>query len=304
MPDRPRPDDVLARLGHTATAADLMALCGRPQLRRAVADRRIVRVARGHYALPDLPDPRLTAARLRGVVSHVSAARLLGLDVVAPDRATHVTVPVHRNRRRTEAVTHWIDLRPRDIVDGVTSPLRTTLDCARVLSFAQALAVADSALRLHLVRPIELLTSAAGLVGAGRRRVLRVAQAADGRSASGLESVLRATMLQARIRSFTPQVSIADDSFSARVDLGDLLHRIALEADSFEHHGYRAALVRDCARYDELVVRGWLVLRFAWEQVMYQPEWVEEMVLGALRLRSPLARPTGLTHPRALRSVR
>lgn len=303
MPDRPLPDDVLARLGHTATAADLIALCGRPQLRRAVDDGRILRVARGHYALPDLPDPRLTAARLRGVVSHVSAARLLGLAVVGADRATHVTLPVNRNRRRSDAIAHWVDLRPDEVIDGVTSALRTTLDCARVLPFGPALAVADSALRLRLVGPVELRRSAAALAGAGRRRVIRVAQAADGRAASGLESVLRATLLEGRIRSFTPQVTIADDAFSARVDLGDLQHRIALEADNFEHHGHRSALVRDCTRYDELVVRDWLVLRFAWEHVMYQPEWVEQMVLGALRSRSP-ARPAGLTRPRTLRIVR
>ncbi len=292
---RPAPADVLVRLGHTAAAADLVALCGRAQLRKAVDGGEIVRVARGHYALPDLPDPRLTAARLRGVVSHVSAARLWGLDVLAKDRTTHVTVPAHRNRRRAKAVVHWMDLRPDEVLDGVTSPLRTALDCARVLPFAEALAVADSALRLRLVSPVELRSAAAALAGAGRRRVLGVAQAADARAASGLESVLRATLLQGRIRSFTPQVSIADDGFFARVDLADVLHRVILEADSFEHHGSRAALVRDCLRYDELVVRGWLVLRFAWEHVMFEAAWVEETVLSALRSRSPLARPTGRT---------
>ena len=44
-----------------------------------------------------------------------------------------------------------------------------------------------------------------------------------------------------------------------------------LEADSFEFHGERAALSRDCERYDELVARDWLVLRFTWEQVMHRP---------------------------------
>ncbi len=55
------------------------------------------------------------------------------------------------------------------------------------------------------------------------------------------------------------------------MDLADETLELVLEADSFEFHGERAALSRDCERYDELVSRGWLVLRFTWEQVMLRP---------------------------------
>jgi very-short-patch-repair endonuclease len=48
------------------------------------------------------------------------------------------------------------------------------------------------------------------------------------------------------------------------VDLGDPARKIVAEADSFEYHGSREALARDCRRYDELVARGWRVLRYAW----------------------------------------
>ena len=92
---------------------------------------------------------------------------------------------------------------------------------------------------------------------------------------------MRAIVLQARLRGFEPQVVISDDGFSARVDLAHRRLRLVLEADSFEHHGTRGALVRDCRRYDELTVRGWRVLRFAWEHVMFEPEWVAATV-GAL----------------------
>jgi very-short-patch-repair endonuclease len=289
----PLPADVLAHLGATASSADLVAICGRPALRRAVLAGDIVRVTRGWYALPGLPDPRLTAERLRGVVSHASAARLWGLDLLSRETAPHVTVPAHRNRRRSAAVLHWVDLPADQVVDGVTSPLRTVLDCARTMPFAEAVVIADSALRARLVRAGELVTAAARLSGAGRRRAIRVAQSADARSGSALESALRAGLVQARIRCFVPQLAIGDDRFSARVDLGDPRHRIALEADSFEHHGSRPALVRDCHRYDELAVRGWLVLRFSWEHVMLDQPWVIDTVLAALRLRSPQAGRTG-----------
>ena len=37
--------------------------------------------------------------------------------------------------------------------------------------------------------------------------------------------------------------------------------RLILEADSFEWHGSRRALVRDARRYNNFVIAGWLVLR-------------------------------------------
>jgi hypothetical protein len=46
-----------------------------------------------------------------------------------------------------------VSLRSANLADdqvsgGVTAPLRTVVDCARVLPFAEALAIADSALRV------------------------------------------------------------------------------------------------------------------------------------------------------------
>ena len=70
-----------------------------------------------------------------------------------------------------------------------------------------------------------------------------------------------------------------------RPDLVDELLRIVAEADSFEHHGSRQALAIDCARYENLVAQGWTVLRFAWEQVMYQPDWVRGALSAVARRR-------------------
>jgi very-short-patch-repair endonuclease len=81
---------------------------------------------------------------------------------------------------------------------------------------------------------------------------------------------------------FEPKVVIAEDGLRVRVDLADRARRIVLEADSFEHHGHRSALARDCRRYDELTVRGWRVLRFAWEHVMFEPAWVTSVLLRAV----------------------
>ncbi len=41
---------------------------------------------------------------------------------------------------------------------------------------------------------------------------------------------------------------------------------------------------RDCRRYDELVRLGWRVLRFAWEHVMLEPDWVIGVLARATEL--------------------
>ena len=65
--------------------------------------------------------------------------------------------------------------------------------------------------------------------------------------------------------------------------MADVRLRIVIEADSFAFHGAREQLRKDCWRYDELVSRGWVVLRFAWEQVMFAPEWVQSILIETVR---------------------
>jgi very-short-patch-repair endonuclease len=62
-----------------------------------------------------------------------------------------------------------------------------------------------------------------------------------------------------------------------------------VEADSFEWHGNRASVRRDCRRYNALAIRGWIVLRFSWEDVMFQPQYVRQTlqeVAGVVNGRS------------------
>lgn len=70
-----------------------------------------------------------------------------------------------------------------------------------------------------------------------------------------------------------PLVLIGDLELLGRPDLVDVELRTVLEADSFAWHGDRTALRRDARRYDQFVVAGWLVLRFAYEDVMSDPRW-------------------------------
>lgn len=128
-----------------------------------------------------------------------------------------------------------------------------------------------------------------------RDRVLAYARAADARAANPFESVLRAITFAVPGLHFQPQVSISDDGFFARVDLADEELRIVVEAEGLEFHGSRKAFERDCRRYDELVIRGWLVLRFTWVQVMFEPGLVAATLRAAVAQRRRRTRRAGPT---------
>ncbi|MEU8221654.1 hypothetical protein [Kribbella sp. NPDC048915] len=273
--------EILQRSGGSATYAQLRQYVSGRDLRVAMNEDRIKRVAKGVYALP-LDLSALTVARsFGGVLSHESAAQHHGLDVVTTPLVPHVTVKRHRRRRlsRLACTLHWGEVTE---LDGATTVVRTVLDCARTLPFCEALAIADSALRKGLVTGDELLAAAVALRGPGRARAIKVVEAADPRAASALESVLRGRVLDAGWRGFVPQFVIADDEFYARVDLALPELRLALEADSFAYHASREALRRDCRRYVNLAMRGWTLLRFSWEDVVLDDGWVA-YALSAMR---------------------
>jgi hypothetical protein len=185
------------------------------------------------------------------VLSHESAAAHWLMESVTPPSSVHVCVPRDARPVVTRGVTlHWQKLGHHDVVGCATSPLRTVLDCAATLPFDHALAIADSALRRTLVGADELLDAAVRCRGPGRARRLLVIAAADGRADNPFESVLRAIVLRSGVRTFSPQLLIQDGPWRVRVDLGDPRRRIALEADSFAHHGTRDALQRDGRRTD------------------------------------------------------
>ncbi len=269
--------EVLNRLGGFATAQQLVELTSRARVRRACEHGEIVRLTRGSYALPTADHALSAAAALSGVVSHLSAAAYWGWAVKTPPTQPDVTVPAKRRvtaDRRNGVTLHWRDLSPIDRAGPVTSPLRTVLDCARDLPFDEALAVADSALRSGRLSRDGLMTAAETAPSRGRQRCLRVARHADARAANPFESVLRALAHDVAGLDLVPQVELDLDVLRCRPDLVDRRRKVVAEAESWEFHGHRSALRKDCRRYTVLALHGWLVLRFSWEDVMFQPRFV------------------------------
>ena len=277
----------LTRQGGVAEHAELVAAGSRRSLAQALASGQVVRDARGRYAFPTADEGRRAAHRLHGVASHLSAAAHWGWAVKTRPERPWVTVPRNRNVSAVDQkAVHvsWRRLDARDVIDGwVTEPVRTVVDCASTLPFDEGLAVADSALRSGDVTASELSQAADAHPSRGRGRVLRVARHGSALTANPFESVLRAICLGVPDLGAVPQVEIADETFYARVDLADVRLRIVVEADSFAFHGAREQLRHDCWRYDELVARGWVVLRFAWEQVMFAPNWVRSILVETVR---------------------
>lgn len=280
--------EVLARLGGVAPRARLVAACGRSVVDSALADGRLVAVTRGVYCSAETDASRAAAASVSGVLSWRSAAMAQGWAVRTVPRKPDVTLARNRNIARTRVAgltVHRADLGPDDVRDGCTSPDRTLLDCLRGLPFEEALAVADSALRAGFPAG-RLAALARDARGPGSAAVRRVAAVADGRAANPFESSLRAICLEVDGLEVTPQHTVRAPHWLGTPDLADVRLELALEADSFEWHGDRAALHRDANRYNAFVAAGWLVLRFSWEEVMFHPERVRAVLEAVVARRS------------------
>lgn len=251
----------------------------------------ILRHRRGVYGLPELPPASAAAMKLCAVLSHVSAAEHWKFNAIRRPSTAHVTIGPKSRAKAAKGVT----VHRRSLGDGdyyspvtgllVTTPLRTVIDCAAMLSFREALAIADSALRKGKISRHELPAAAAAYRGPGAANVRRVGEHATGSAANPMESALRSLCIENRLGNFVPQVWIRHSPTTYCLDLADEGRLLDLEADGFEHHGHRKALHYDCTRNCELTRRGWMVLRFSWEHIMLEPEWVAEVIRDTLRHR-------------------
>ena len=301
------PAVALERLGGYATRAALLkAGVTRHAIYRALDSARIVRLQRGIFGL-GLPDGTMLLAAattsLRATVSHDSAAVLWDLEMVHQP-ATWVTVPRDRSRASYAGVrVRRASVDETDVRHGlqVTTPLRTVLDCARELSLADAVVIADSAMRKGLVTIDEFRSAAASACGRRAGRLRRVAALADPRCGSVLESLLRVLLVEAGVRLDRTQWMIRDDDgvFVAVVDFAWLPARLIVEADGFEFHRERSDYRKDRRRANSYCRLDWGLLRFTWEDVRLEPDYVVEAVRHELAKPLPQLRGRSTSTQRA-----
>lgn len=219
----------------------------------------------------------LAVLRCDAVAAAMSAARIWGLDTIGawPPELTLATGPETSYKRRDGYV-----LRPTRTLDGhraqrydtpVTSPARTVVDLARTLPSLDAVVVADSALRQHLVTPPELDDVLAECRGwRGVRRASQVLPFADPHAESALESVSRVAMHRHGLPMPRTQAVIG----RARVDFLWEQYGVIGEADGLGKYlsdGRRSTtdIVRAEKRREErLFDLGYEVVRWGWDEAM------------------------------------
>ena len=274
-------------LGGVCDRATLVRLRSPAEVDAALRSGVLVRDARNRYALPTTQPAIRTANRVAGVLSHRSAAAYWGWAQKTPPPLPEVTFP--RTRRvdpslRTLLVPHWSDLPAEDVKGSVTTQVRTLIDCMRNLPWDEAVAIVNSAIRADDFTQAEVQQIAEATRGRGRRRICEVAAAVTGQCANPFEAVLYAQALLIPGLGAVPQLGVAVTSTTRTLhpDVGDPILEMAIEAESFEWHSGSAQLTADCRRYNLFSLLGWLVIRFSWWQVMFDPAYVQRVLTEAV----------------------
>ena len=258
------------------------------KLAEAVVTGALIRGRNGRYVRAGAPENVAVATRVGGVAGCVSAARLHGLWTVKP-RKTHVWLRRGASRLRAPGAnrqrlnTHNRDgcaLHWRPLID----PDAATPDCVGVIdALAQmifcvplpfAIATIDSALNKRLVTLSELSNMFARLPA----RFAGLLGIVDGRCESGIETLVRLMMLGVELQ-FVPQVAVEG---VGRVDFV-VEGCVVVEVDGHEWHDDPNAQARDYSRDARLAALGYTVLRFDYQQVMFQPDLVLAAIRAAVR---------------------
>lgn len=272
---------VAARQRGVVTAADARAHGITPKVvARRVARGLLVPMEPGvwrHSAAPETWEQRALAGCVTegGWASHQTAAALWQLDGCQPG-PIHVLTRRWKRRPNPSVRVHESTLIPPEdvtVLEGipVTSRGRTIVDLAAVLPPARV----ERALDTHGVDPLEVWECAERLGGRGRPWVVTARRLAARRLEQGgvapnlFERRLLGILERAGLPLPEAQVEIRrpDGSLLGRVDWLYRAGQAVLECDSFRWHGQWMRRRRDLRRDRELVSLGFVVLRFAWEDL-------------------------------------
>lgn len=283
------------------TTAELRARGRSPrQIRRAVDQRVVSEVRRGHFAVPGAAPDVVRAVRLGGVATATTASRALGI-WTPPDpppgssfvrgrrepERLHVAVRRGASRLRdpddagapfvpnARTVLHWThqpDLAGTDRTRIASVPVLLK-HAFLTLPPEHALAMLDSALHLRHVRPEYLRALAAALPG----RLEQVVMSADGRAESGTETIVRHRLQQ---RGLRVEIIVG----LRGIGTVDLLVEgcLIVECDGREFHDEDDAFERDRTRDLHAARQRYRTLRVSWFQVLFEWPLVEEAVFAAL----------------------
>lgn len=222
--------------------------------------------------------------------SHRAAARVHRFDGYS-ENLIELTTP--RHLRWQGVISHRRRLRivDRTSVRGlaVTTPTRTIIDLASVVTLNLVEAALDSALMngttsfAYLERRLNEVASR-GRNGVGAmKRLLAARRTLQAPNGSELERLFtRKVVLPYRLRPPTMQFPVMLDGDEFRIDFSypDVL--LGIELLGWRFHLGRRRWERDLARHNLLTNCGWTLLYFPWTDVVERPDWVAAKIRSAL----------------------
>jgi very-short-patch-repair endonuclease len=220
-----------------------------------------------------------------------SAAAIWGLVDEHPT-VPEIVVPRQRYARVDGAVVHrssglcWDDLMFRHHV-RVTKPLITALDLGVILGPMDVAEVLVRARQLRLFEPDALRQTITRVAKQGRtgirtgRAALELVMIGDRPADSVLELRFHHGPGQ-QLPPYEYQWKVRIRGKNLRIDFAYPAVKLAIEVDGYEKRKSRASLAADARRANLLVLDGWTIVRFAWEDVQFDPIRVASEILAAL----------------------
>lgn len=242
----------------------------------AATARRMLRpIRRGWYAYPDASEAELIAARACASITCVTLLSDLGVFTPPDDDRMHVAI-TSSSRPRSSGdtrglVTHWGHRLGEATYTAIRTTRREALGHAlRCQPPDMAVAITDSVLQTGILTR----SAVAGVFRRMPRRIRYLEALVDGRSESGIESLVRFRLARVGV-SCEVQRSIPE---VGRVDL--LIDGwLAIELDGREHHATEFGFENDRRRDRVAVRRGFVTLRFTYADIIYRwPETLAEIM--------------------------
>jgi len=246
------------------------------EILRARSDEKIDLLRRQWLVFPDTAQALRAAARRGGWVTSVSALDHYGLWIppsVADDHLLHVAVapdanvPIDR-RVQLYRIRPVFGRSPRSLIDPLPNVLG---NIAKRLTYIDAFAVWESALSQKLTTAEELRmlpwTTQTGAL---------LSQDISSLSDSGVESMFAVRCRRAGIR-LVQQVPIAGRRVDALIG-----KRLVIQIDGYAFHSDARQRRSDIEHDRQLVLMGYTVLRFTYQDIVYHWHRVERQIRAAI----------------------
>jgi very-short-patch-repair endonuclease len=128
-------------------------------------------------------------------------------------------------------------------------------------------------------------------LAAGTRRrseLLDLLTVCEGSQSEAEIAMLVRVIRAARLPEPSRQLPVSVDRRSYRLDLAYAEARVAIEVDGKAWHFNARQRNHDIRRDAELATQGWLTLRFTYEQIKDDPQWVVRCISAALHKRTKI----------------